>query len=406
MTFSELEKTLGFVLPKSAYAYKAWWANGGHSQAQAWLNAGYKVKRADWQTQTVCFYRSGSISKQKSQTHRKEHRTTVSTGPMPLNLSAKAMTICGYEFRYLQQLMPECDANGKIIKYYPQSEYDNKKNLPLSYHGKGPFCRFSIKAGEWPGVYLWVVDNNIIYIGETDGLQRRFNAGYGRIAPRNCYLGGQSTNCKMNKVVLSFYVQGKTVSLNGLALRNYAAGTDTSRVMTDGWEAPIKSVGHGVTCVSDLLDDEEVWRVILELSQDVGHRLRINGLLAKGVQITLRDNDLFYKQYQNTLEVATRSPKEIAEQCFALFKTNYRWQNKVRALCVRAISLVPEKCPEQLTIFDDPVKREKQDKLEGAIEDIRRRFGKRAVYNACLMGDIKVHEIGAQNVTMPGMMYA
>ena len=79
---------------------------------------------------------------------------------------------------------------------------------------------------------------------------------------------------------------------------------------------------------------------------------------------------------------------------------------KVRALCVRAISLIPEKCPEQLTIFDDPVKREKQDKLEGAIEDIRRRFGKRAVYNACLMGDIKVHEIGAQNVTMPGMMYA
>ena len=40
------------------------------------------------------------------------------------------------------------------------------------------------------------------------------------------------------------------------------------------------------------------------------------------------------------------------------------------------------------------------------IEDIRRRYGKRAVYNACLMGDIKVHEIGAQNVTMPGLMFA
>jgi len=106
------------------------------------------------------------------------------------------------------------------------------------------------------------------------------------------------------------------------------------------------------------------------------------------------------------LEMATRSPKEIAEQCFALFKANYRWQNKVRALCVRAISLVPEKCPQQLTIFDDPVRREKQDKMDAAIEDIRRRYGKRAVYNACLMGDIKVHEIGAQNVTMPGLMFA
>ena len=75
------------------------------------------------------------------------------------------------------------------------------------------------------------------------------------------------------------------LGINGVALWNYAAGTDTSRVMTDGWETPIKSVGHGVTCVSDLLDEEEVWRVILELSQDVGHRLRVNGFLAKGVQI-------------------------------------------------------------------------------------------------------------------------
>jgi DNA polymerase-4 len=91
------------------------------------------------------------------------------------------------------------------------------------------------------------------------------------------------------------------LGVNGLALWNYAAGTDTSRVMTDGWEAPIKSVGHGVTCVSDLLDDEEVWRVILELSQDVGHRLRINGFLAKGVQITLRDSFRIAGTYYLTL---------------------------------------------------------------------------------------------------------
>ena len=45
------------------------------------------------------------------------------------------------------------------------------------------------------------------------GLQRRFNMGYSRIAPRNCYTGGQSTNCKMNKVVLDMFEQGKTISL-------------------------------------------------------------------------------------------------------------------------------------------------------------------------------------------------
>jgi hypothetical protein len=31
-------------LPSSAYKYIAWWANGGHIQANAWLDAGWKVQ--------------------------------------------------------------------------------------------------------------------------------------------------------------------------------------------------------------------------------------------------------------------------------------------------------------------------------------------------------------------------
>ena len=53
----------------------------------------------------------------------------------------------------------------------------------------------------------------IIYIGETVNLKRRFNVGYGKISPRNCYMGGQSTNCKMNKVVMEYYKCGKPISL-------------------------------------------------------------------------------------------------------------------------------------------------------------------------------------------------
>lgn len=66
-TFSELELILGFASPKSAYTYNAWWANGGHSQANAWLNAGYKVERADLQAQIVYYCKSVSVYKHKSQ---------------------------------------------------------------------------------------------------------------------------------------------------------------------------------------------------------------------------------------------------------------------------------------------------------------------------------------------------
>ena len=40
-----------------------------------------------------------------------------------------------------------------------------------------------------------------------------------------------------------------------------------------------------------------------------------------------------------------------------------------------------------------------------AIEDIRRRFGKRAISYAILMGDLKIPDDGRQLVTMPGLMY-
>lgn len=196
------------------------------------------------------------------------------------------------------------------------------------------------------------------------------------------------------------------LGVNGLALWTYAAGKDQSRVMTNGFEAPVKSVSHGVTCVSDLLTNEEVWHVLLELAQDVGYRLRANGLLATGVQITIRNNGLAFKQLQTRTEIATRDARELAEICYALFCEHFKWDTKVRALCIRTFALVPENQPEQLLLFDDAEKREKREKLDDTVDELRRRFGKRAVINASLLGDIKVHEIGANEVPLPGLVYA
>jgi hypothetical protein len=45
MTFSEIEKVIGGKLPQTAYARNQWWENNSnrHSQAKAWLNAGWHV---------------------------------------------------------------------------------------------------------------------------------------------------------------------------------------------------------------------------------------------------------------------------------------------------------------------------------------------------------------------------
>jgi len=192
---------------------------------------------------------------------------------------------------------------------------------------------------------------------------------------------------------------------NGLMLWTYASGQDTSRVMPGSYEVPVKSIGHGITCTADLINNEEVWRVFLELSQDISHRLRVQDFLAQGVQIAVRDNELFYKQYQAQLGFATRTPMEIARKARELFENDYSWQNPVRSVTVRAINLVPKSWPQQLRLFDDHAQRDRRAKLEDAIESLRARFGKRAVFNAVLMGDLKMPGRGVDEVIMPGTMY-
>ena len=197
----------------------------------------------------------------------------------------------------------------------------------------------------------------------------------------------------------------RLLGVHGTELWTYANGRDRSRVMHKDFVSPIKTVGHGITCVTDLVNEKEVYRVMLELAQDVGHRLRLHELSARGVQISVRGNDLSGVQFQCKLPFKTQLPSEIASAGFRLFKERYQWQNNVRAVCIRAIDLVPKSEVEQLTFFTDNEKRSSRERLEDAVEEIRRRYGKRAITYGCLLGDLKMPLDGRDKVKMPGMMY-
>ncbi|SHI24107.1 DNA polymerase-4 [Sporobacter termitidis DSM 10068] len=197
----------------------------------------------------------------------------------------------------------------------------------------------------------------------------------------------------------------RLLGVNGLAIWRFAAGLDASRVMHQDYTVPIKSIGHGITCVEDLIDSEEVWKVMLQLSQEIGRKLRQNDFKARGVQITVKDNSLAWRQYQTMLDIPTQSPLELARKGRWLFDKNYDWRVPVRAVTIRAINLIPASQPIQLNLYDDPVRREKRERLDGAIEDIRARFGKGAIINACLMGNLKMPGLGVHEVNLPGMMF-
>jgi len=59
MDFAEIERVLGFPLPRSAREHRPWWANtgGSHVHALSWNAAGYKTAEVDLQDQRLVFVR-------------------------------------------------------------------------------------------------------------------------------------------------------------------------------------------------------------------------------------------------------------------------------------------------------------------------------------------------------------
>jgi len=132
-------------------------------------------------------------------------------------------TLLDYEFEYVQELAPVKNIDGKIKLFHPEEKYNNVKNRKLLSVGTGPFCHFSINP-KWTsvsGVYAFYIDDELRYIGQCLNFAQRFNLGYGTISPQCCYEGGQSTNCKMNKVVLAAYENGQKVDLYFYATHDY-----------------------------------------------------------------------------------------------------------------------------------------------------------------------------------------
>lgn len=61
MDFEEVAELVG-GLPNSAFKYRAWWANQRTTvvQSYAWLDAGWRVERADLRSKRVTFVVDGS----------------------------------------------------------------------------------------------------------------------------------------------------------------------------------------------------------------------------------------------------------------------------------------------------------------------------------------------------------
>jgi DNA polymerase-4 len=192
---------------------------------------------------------------------------------------------------------------------------------------------------------------------------------------------------------------------NGIMLWGFANGLDNSRVMPCEYTPPVKSVGHGITCMADLESLDEVRLVFMQLSQEIGLKLRKHGLAAQAVQIGVRDNELNYAGYQCKLPYPTQSYTEIWQAGNQLFQDKHYWKNNIRSLTIRAIDLVPASDSVQLDLWSDYKQHERHTVIERTVEDIRRRYGDGIINYAVLTQNIKLPGIISDEHQMPSLMY-
>ena len=182
----------------------------------------------------------------------------------------------------------------------------------------------------------------------------------------------------------------------GLYLYTYANGKDSSPVKRVNHELGVKSVGNSTTCPRDLENEHDAHIVFQNLAESVAERMRDLGLMARTLQISLRTNDLEWCDRQMPLTYPSMISSELADAAMKLLRKHYSWEKPLRSVGIRGTNLVPIANARQLSLFNDEANRERMERLEYTIDDIRRRFGHRTVGRAMLSIDDKLGKLDAK----------
>ena len=96
----------------------------------------------------------------------------------------------------------------------------------------------------------------------------------------------------------------------------------------------------------------------------------------------IRTAGLKVKEFSHTFPDATDSALLLAERGYELFLKNYTFGEPLRSLGLRAISLKEKTDAGQLDMFGESDDKEKKEKVEDSLYDLRERFGKSGIKRA------------------------
>jgi len=160
-------------------------------------------------------------------------------------------------------------------------------------------------------------------------------------------------------------------------LHELAWGRDPRQVTPGHGE---KSIGHETTFETDRTDPAELHRVLLQLADGVGQRLRRAGVTGRTVAIKLRFDDFTTISRSRTLAEPTDLGRRIYEEARKLYDQANTSRRPVRLIGVRAEQLTGDVAA--LGLWDDDGDWRE---AEQAVDAIAERFGVGAVRPAALL---------------------
>lgn len=238
----------------------------------------------------------------------------------------------------------------------------NKVFAKLGSDYKKPDATTVISRENWQSIVWPLPVGDLLYVG---GAARKLLRQYG------VETIGQLAACKADTLET---LMGKM----GAQLHEYANGLDRDPVRSRHDAEPVKSVGNGTTFPKNLTTRTEVQAGIAVLADSVATRLRRHGLYACGIQVTVRDPNFRDRSRQRQLSAPTHLIRDLTDAAMGLTEQLWKPPAPIRALTVTAIHLVQEgDAYEQVDLFTAPAasKKEKQEKLEAAMDRIRGKYG-------------------------------
>ena len=163
---------------------------------------------------------------------------------------------------------------------------------------------------------------------------------------------------------------------HGPELKKLAMGEDPREVRE---EDGARSVSNEITFAADTSDAREIKESLVALADKVSSRLREGGLKGRTVTLKVRLEGFETYTRARTLPFATNYADVLAKEALALCAAFDRGRKKVRLLGVKVSGLMP--AGERESLFEE-AEDGRREKAHKAIEVIREKFGRGAIYRA------------------------